>query len=154
METSKIDNVNVRGNEIEQLITKGVNSHDLGDILEVINDDNKIIIDVKSKLLNSSSAPKAYNIDKLLEAISIEKTYFGYLFIGVDDLKKEVKVNLISFIDKFLIDNTKIQHHWSGRNSRGTAQLNDNIKEVFLDSFLNEIDIPKAEEFIKSLISL
>lgn len=154
LETSKIDNVNVRGNEIEQLITKGVSSHDLGDILEVINDDNKIIIDVKSKLLNSSSAPKAYNIDKLLEAISIEKTYFGYLFIGVDDLKKEVKVNLISFIDKFLIDNTKIQHHWSGRNSRGTAQLNDNIKEVFLDSFLNEIDIPKAEEFIKSLISL
>ncbi|MCH7964577.1 MAG: hypothetical protein IH852_11645 [Bacteroidetes bacterium] len=154
LETSKIDNVNLRGNKIEQLITKGVNSHDLGDILGVINDDNKIIIDVKSKLLNSSSAPKAYNVDKLLEAISIEKTYFGYLFIGVDDLNKQVKVNLVSFIDKFLIDNTNIQHHWSGKNSRGTAQLTDNIKGIFFDSFQNEIDLTKAKEFIKTLIRL
>lgn len=154
LETSKIDNVNLRGNEIEQLITKGTNSHDLGDILEVIKDDIKIIIDVKSKLLNSSSAPKAYNVDKLFEAISIEKTYFGYLFIGVDDIKKEVKVNLVSFIDKLLIDNTKIQHHWSGKNSRGTAQLNDNIKTVFFDSFQNEINLTEAEDFIKNLIGL
>ena len=152
LKTSKINNVNIRGNKIEQLVTKGTNSHELGDLSYKIYKDNKIIIDVKSKLINSSSAPKAYNIDKLLEAISIEKTYFGYLFIGVDDIKKEVKVKLVSFIDDFLIPNTTIQHHWSGRNSRGTAQLNDKIKNVFDDSFKNKIDISKANNFIKSLI--
>ena len=154
LETSKIDNVNIRGNKIEQILTKGVNSHDLGDILQIINNDNKIIIDIKSKLLNASSSPAAYNIDKLLEAISVKKTYFGYLFIGINDEKKEVKAELLSFIDNFLIDNTNIQHHWSGRNSRGTTQLNDNIKNIFLDNFESRIDTYKAGIFIDSLIKL
>ena len=154
LETSKINNVNIRGNIIEQLLTKGMNSHDLGDIYQIINNDITIIIDIKSKLLNKSSAPAAYNIDKLLEAISVEKTYFGYLIIGIDYSEKAVKAKLVSFIDELLIDNTKIQHHWSGRNSRGTTQLNDNIKNIFLDSFESNIDIKKAEEFIDTLINL
>lgn len=154
LKTSTIDNVNIRGNTIEQLITEDENSHELGDIFEVINDNCSIIIDVKSKLLNYSSAPKAYNIDKLLEAISNDKTYFGYLFIGVDDKSNEVKVRLVSFLDKFLINNTKIQHHWSGKNSRGTAQLTDNIKNVFNDNFKNEIDIKESKAFIEKLIGL
>jgi len=154
LKTSAIDNVNLRGNAIEQLITEDENSHELGDIFEIINDNCSIIIDVKSKLLNFSSAPKAYNIDKLLEAISNEKTYFGYLFIGVDDKSNEVKVNLVSFIDKFLITNTKIQHHWSGKNSRGTAQLTDNIKNVFAKDFQNEIDSEQSKTFIDKLINL
>lgn len=154
LKTSSIDNVNIRGNTIEQLITEDENSHELGDIFEVINDNCSIIIDVKSKLLNYSSAPKAYNIDKLLEAISIDKTYFGYLFVGVDDKGNEVKVKLVSFLDKFLISNTKIQHHWSGKNSRGTAQLTDNIKYVFDANFKNEIDINESKAFIEKLIGL
>lgn len=154
LKTAKINNVNIRGNSIEQLITKGENSHELGDIFEIINDNHSIIIDVKSKLLNQSSAPKAYNIDKLLEAISKEKTYFGYLFIGIDDKNSDVKVRLISFIDKFLIDNTKIQHHWSGQNSRGTAQLNDNIKNVFDNNYQEEIDLEQSKTFLKTLIYL
>jgi hypothetical protein len=154
LKTSSIDNVNLRGNAIEQLITEDENSHELGDIFEIINDSCSVIIDVKSKMLNFSSAPKAYNIDKLLEAISNEKTYFGYLFIGVDDKKNEVKVKLVSFIDKFIINNTKIQHHWSGKNSRGTAQLTDNIKNVFENTFQNEIDIKQAKNFLEKLINL
>ncbi len=154
LKTSSIDNVNIRGNTIEQLITEDENSHELGDIFEVINDNCSIIIDVKSKLLNYSSAPKAYNIDKLLEAISNDKTYFGYLFIGVDDKSNEVKVSLVSFLDKFLITNTKIQHHWSGKNSRGTAQLTDNIKNVFNEKFKNEIDIKESKAFVEKLIGL
>jgi len=154
LKTSTIDNVNLRGNAIEQLITEDENSHELGDIFEIINDNCSIIIDVKSKLLNFSSAPKAYNIDKLLEAISKEKTYFGYLFIGVDDKNNEVKVRLVSFIDKFLITNTKIQHHWSGKNSRGTAQLTDNIKNVFENNFQNEIDTEQSKTFLEKLIKL
>lgn len=149
--TSKIDNVNLRGNKIENLVTSGANSHDLGDILKTI-DNNNVIIDVKSKLLNYSSAPKAYNIDKLLKELSQGKTYFGYLFIGVDDRTNEVKVKLVSFLDKMLIENTKIQHHWSGLNSRGTAQLNDNIKVVFDENFTSEIDLDKAKEFLKILL--
>jgi len=154
LETSSIDNVNLRGNAIEQLITEDENSHELGDIFEIISDNCSIIIDVKSKLLNYSSAPKAYNIDKLLEAISNEKTYFGYLFVGVDDESNEVKVNLVSLLDKFLISNTKIQHHWSGINSRGTAQLTDNIKNVFAKDFQKEIDIEQSKAFIEKLINL
>jgi hypothetical protein len=154
LKTSTIDNVNLRGNAIEQLITEDENSHELGDIFEIINDNCSIIIDVKSKLLNFSSAPKAYNIDKLLEAISDEKTYFGYLFIGVDDKSNEVKVALVSFLDKFLISNTKIQHHWSGKNSRGTAQLTDNIKNVFAKDFRSEVDSELSKTFIEKLINL
>jgi len=151
--TAKIDNVNLRGNKIENLITSGANAHDLGDILKVI-ENSKVIIDVKSKLLNYSSAPKAYNVDKLLKELSRGKTYFGYLFIGVDDKANEVKVRLVSFIDKMLIENTKIQHHWSGLDSRGTAQLNDNIKGVFDENFNSEIDLEKANEFLKELVKL
>lgn len=154
LETAKINNVNIRGNSIEQLITQGENSHELGDIFEIINENCSIIIDVKSKLLNFSSAPKAYNIDKLLEAVSNEKTYFGYLFIGVDDKNNEVKVKLVSFLDKFLINNTKIQHHWSGLNSRGTAQLTDNIKNVFENNFQNEINAEQSKAFLEKLINL
>ncbi len=154
LKTSAIDNVNIRGNTIEQLITNNENSHELGDIFKVIKDNNSIIIDVKSKLLNYSSAPKAYNIDKLLEAISKDKTYFGYLFVGVDYTINNVKVRLVSFLDKFLITNTKIQHHWSGKNSRGTAQLTDNIKNVFNEDFKSEIDIEVSKVFIEKLIHL
>jgi cell fate (sporulation/competence/biofilm development) regulator YlbF (YheA/YmcA/DUF963 family) len=151
--TSKIDNVNLRGNKIENLVTSGTNSHDLGDILRTIGD-AKVIIDVKSKLLNFSSAPKAYNIDKLLKELSQGKTYFGYLFIGVDYNRNEVKVKLISFIDEMMIENTTIQHHWSGLNSRGTAQLNDNIKVVFNENFTSKINIDNTKEFLKKLIEL
>lgn len=153
LSTSKIDNVNLRGNKIEKLVTSGANAHDLGDILKQV-ENNKIIIDVKSKLLSYSSAPKAYNIDKLLNELSKGKTYFGYLFIGVNDQSNEVKARLVSFIDKMLIENTRIQHHWSGQNSRGTAQLNDNIKQVFDEEFMSEINLEKANEFLKKLIEL
>lgn len=151
---SKTDNVNLRGNEIEQLITEGENGHDLGDIYEIINEENKIIIDVKSKLLNDSSAPKAYNVDKLLYELGNGKTYFGYLFIGVDNKTSEVKSNLVSFLDKSLLENTKIQHHWSGQNSRGTAQLNDKIKTVFDENFKSEIDLEKSKAFLQRLVAL
>lgn len=151
--TSKIDNVNLRGNKIENIVTSGGNAHDLGDILRNI-DDIQVILDVKSKLLTYSSAPKAYNIDKLLKELSKGKTYFGYLFIGVDDDANVVKVRLVSFIDKLLIENTRIQHHWSGQNSRGTTQLNNNIKIVFDEKFSSTIDLAQAKEFLKKLIEL
>lgn len=151
---SKIDNVNIRGNKIEQIITEGRNEHELGDILKYFDDGYKIIIDVKSKLLNLSSAPKAYNIDKLLKELSNGNTYFGYLFIGVDAQANVVKTRLVSFIDKKLIENTIIQHHWSGQNSRGTAQLNDNIKVVFNENFHSKIDLDQAKDFLKKLIEL
>lgn len=154
LEIAESRNVNIRGNLIEQLITKGKNSHELGDILTIIKNNHIIIIDIKSKLLNSSSAPKAYNIDKLLETISNEKTYFGYLFIGIDDKNNEVKVKLVSFIDKFLINNTKIQHHWSSKNSRGTTQLVGNIKNIFETNFTSEIDLEQSKTFIEMLINL
>ncbi len=151
--TASIDNVNLRGNRIENLVTSGANAHDLGDILKIIFGYD-IIIDVKSKLLNSSSAPKAYNVDKLLKALSNGKTYFGYLFIGVDDKRNEVKVRLVNFLDQHLIDNTQIQHHWSGQSSRGTAQLSDNIKRVLDDNFQNRIDLEQAKDFLKKLVEL
>jgi hypothetical protein len=154
LKAATIDNVNIRGNKIEQIVTEGKNEHELGDILKILGNKNKIIIDVKSKLLNLSSAPKAYNIDKLLVELSKGKTYFGYLFVGVDDQSNEVKGRLINFLDKTLIENTQIQHHWSGQNSRGTAQLNDNIKKVFDEKFQSSIDLNLAKDFLKKLVEL
>ena len=40
--------------------------------------------DVKTKIMILSSNPKAYNLDKILEFLSHDKSVFMFYFVGVD----------------------------------------------------------------------
>lgn len=153
LKISITDNVNIRGNLIEQLITEGTNHHDLGDYYRKFTN-IEIVIDIKSKMLDLQSAPKAYNIDKLLKSLSNGNFYFGYFFIGVDKINKIIKTKLISFLDSRLIKSTIIQHHWAGRNTRGVTQLSSGYETVLDQEYSSIIEDNIANEFLNKLISL
>jgi hypothetical protein len=40
--------------------------------------------DVKTKIMILNSNPKAYNIDKMLEFLSTDKSIFMFYFVGLD----------------------------------------------------------------------
>lgn len=84
---SDINNVNRRGNAIEQLITATGNAHELGDLIRPLSD-GELVIDIKTKLLNRASAPKAYNVDKMLRFLSNPGSVFAFFMIGVDTQRK------------------------------------------------------------------
>ena len=51
-----------------------------------------------------------------------------------------------------LIDNTIVQTHWAGRNSRGVSQFNgEAVKRIILNGE-NTIDIPKAKAFLEKIM--
>ena len=102
-----IENVNVRGRIIEYLIageddalrqeiiralqskgaSKGIpafkTENALGDYQRLF--DNFVTeTDVKTKIMILSSNPKAYNLDKILEFLSHDKSVFMFYFVGVD----------------------------------------------------------------------
>ena len=53
-----------------------------------------------------------------------------------------------------LIDNTILQFHWAGRNTRGAAQFNGTAIDEMLreDDFENHINENKAENFLTKLL--
>src|SRR5439155_9225482 len=103
LELAEIDNVNLRGNRIEQLLTGAGNFHLLGDqIIETVNN-GRIVVDLKTKLLGLSSNPKLYNIDKMLNALATEPTVFCLFFIGVDVRRAIVFGRLVDILDSQLI---------------------------------------------------
>jgi hypothetical protein len=70
LQAATLDNVNIRGNTIEQIITGELNAHRLDDLTYNLPDNGTLIIDIKTKFLDRASAPKAYNIDKMLRTLS------------------------------------------------------------------------------------
>ena len=153
LELAEIDNVNLRGNKIEQLLTGTANFHLLGDqIFEKIGE-ARIVIDLKTKLLGLSSSPKLYNIDKTLRALATEPTVFCLFFIGVDSQNRTVIGRLVDIFDTRLIDGTRVQFHWAGRNSRGVTQLSMDAGVLFGGDFRRRIDLNKAKQFIELLLS-
>ena len=125
-----IENVNLRGRIIEFLVgdndaslKEAVSSHLLnGTVLpkfttkDSLGDYSKKFpsfnteTDIKTKVLFLKGNPKAYNIDKLLKYLSDKKTIFNIFLIGIDD-KDVIRTRLLSFLDKRLLDATKIQDH-------------------------------------------
>jgi hypothetical protein len=91
-------------------------------------------VDIKTKVLVFDSAPKAYNIDKMLEFLSENNTVFLFFFVGTDFSQERILNKLIPIFDNDLLETTRIQLHWSGRNSRGTAQFDG----FTIDNILNE----------------
>ena len=100
-----------------------------------------------------NSNPKAYNVDKFLKQMSDSRSIFLFFFIGVDE-DSIFKTLLCSVYHSKLIDNTILQFHWAGRNTRGAAQFNGTAIDEMLneDNFRNEIDLSKAQGFLKKLL--
>lgn len=171
---SFIPNVNIRGRIIEYLIagedeklrTKLIEAlrknsqkipgfrtkNTLGDYTRIFKNYHTAT-DVKTKIMVLSSNPKGYNIDKLLEFLSKEKSVFMFYFIGLEP-KKIVNQILISMFQTDLLKSTITLKHWSGRNSRGVTQFEGSIIHQLICSPNNKIDENSSKQFLNKLIDL
>jgi hypothetical protein len=147
-----IENVNLRGNRIERLVTGGASQHELGDLRRTL-DGGELVVDVKTKLFDRVSAPKAYNIDKMLALLAEEGSVFAFLVIGVDLRAKTVVARLVPVLDMALLAATVVQHHWAGRGSRGVTQLSGRFDRVLAGDYTPGIDAAKAQAFIVNLLA-
>lgn len=152
LQASAIDNVNLRGNQIEQIITAGGNVHDLHDLRVRLSSGAVIEIDVKSKILGLASNPKCYNVDKMLSVLAAGNVVFCLLFVGVNRDTQAISTRLISIFDKTILAATRTQFHWAGRNSRGVTQLTGDFSSVLDERYRQQIDIAEAVHFLKSLL--
>lgn len=171
---SHIENTNIRGRLIESLITSddverqqiinnlhnleaALPSYDtkngLGDYYREF-DNGDTYTDIKTKVIYLNSNPKAYNVDKFLKQMADSKSVFLFFFIGVNE-ESIFKTLLCSVYHGKLIDNTILQLHWAGRNTRGAAQFNGTAIDEMLkeQSFVNDIDTTKSETFLQELLN-
>jgi hypothetical protein len=95
LQAAALNNVNIRGNTIEQIITGEVNAHRLDDLIFGLGDSRQLIVDIKTKLLDRASAPKAYNIDKILRLLSDPSNVFSLFFVGLNVAHHAVHTRLI-----------------------------------------------------------
>jgi len=123
---------------------------DLGDYKRIF-DAYYTETDIKTKLMFLNSNPKAYNIDKMLEFLSKPKSVFLFYFIDID-LERTLETYLISMFDERVIDNTRIQFHWAGRNSRGVTQLNGSVINNIKNTE-NIINLTKSSKFLEELMA-
>ena len=169
-----IENVNIRGRVIEYLIAgedeslrqeiikslkiTGVRVHafktknSLGDFSKEFSD-YLTATDVKTKVMILDSNPKAYNIDKMLEFLSGDKSVFLFYFVGIEPMKI-VSTALLSIFQNGLRERTILLKHWAGRSSRGVTQFNGRTIERLILDPSSDIDIEASEEFLKSLINI
>jgi len=148
-----IDNVNLRGNTIEQLITAGGDSHRLDDLrLDVPA--GQLSIDIKTKLLDRASAPKAYNVDKMLAFLARPGTVAAFLLVGVDVARQRIECALVPILDDTLLQATRVQHHWAGRGSRGVTQLSGPFGRVFEPGYTPRVQSEEAQAFLEGLVLL
>ena len=167
-----IDNVNIRGRVIEYLITddgstlknKIINALHVGSPLPTFKTEDKLgdyskiyssyvtETDIKTKVLFLDGNPKAYNIDKLLEFLSTQKSVYMIYLLGIGE-NKNIVARLVSVFDDRLIDATNLQQHWAGRNSRGVAQFNGKTLVTILKQDNRfSINRNEARVFLKRLI--
>ena len=168
-----IENVNIKGNVIEYLITSSddvvknalidslengtplpyiKNANDLGDYnVNYGTFDTKT--DIKTKVLFLGSNPKAYNIDKLLKFLAKDNSVYLLFFVGVDK-DKTISTFLCPVFDGSLIESTVIIKHWAGRNSKGVAQFwGENINKIIKEHSIS-IDTEQAQLFLQKLLEL
>jgi hypothetical protein len=169
---SCIENVNLRGRIIEyliagedaamreQLVNALVSGDDfprlitrdgLGDYSKAYPDYHTET-DIKTKIMVLASAPKGYNLDKMLEFLSESNSVFMIYFVGIDYAKKSIKTKLISMFQCTLVENTVFQTHWAGRNSRGVSQFSGEAVKRIIAHESNIIDVQKAKAFLESII--
>jgi hypothetical protein len=153
LESASIDNVNLRGNAIEQILTGDLNAHELGDLLRNL-DGGRLVIDIKTKLLDRASAPKAYNVDKMLKFLAEPGSVLAFLMVGVNVSAAIVKCRLLSIFDNAILDATGVQHHWAGRVSRGVTQLSGRFGRAIEPSYQPIVDAARARAFLEELLAL
>ena len=111
LKAALVDNVNLRGNAIEQLLTGGANAHELGDLRRDLGGGRPLVIDIKTKLLDRASAPKAYNVDKMLSFLAQRGSVLAFLMIVVDTQVGTISARLLPVLENALLDATGVQHH-------------------------------------------
>lgn len=171
---SHIENNNIRGRLIESIIT--AKDEERMKILENLRDiemalptydtknglgdyyrefDNcETYTDIKTKIVYLNSNPKAFNVDKFLKRMADSKSVFLFFFIGIDE-HAIINTLLCSVYNENLIDNTILQFHWAGRNSRGVAQFNGAAIDAMLrgDGSPDNINAEKASSFLQELLA-
>ncbi len=151
---AKTDNVNLRGNAIEQAVTGVGNFHGLGDAAFSLGGNERLVVDIKTKLMDRGSAPKAYNIDKTLALLAEPGSVFAFLILGIDVAAGSIATRLIPILDATLLASTSVQHHWAGRGSRGVTQLSGNFGQVLRAAYVPRIDIVQSRQFLTNLLAL
>jgi hypothetical protein len=154
LQTATIDNINERGNSIEQIITRTGNLHGIQDLAFSLPGDIRVLVDVKTKLLNLASSPKGYNIDKFLALLATGNTALSFFFVGIDIAGRSVRTRLVSVLDSTIRKATRIQFHWAGRNSRGVTQLTGDLSSIFAADFREAIKPEEAEIFLRMLMDI
>lgn len=149
-----IDNVNLRGNRIEQIITEAGNFHRLDDLVFPLRAQSRVLVDIKTKVLTLQSNPKGFNIDKYLRTLSEGNTVISFFFVGVDPNTRIVRTGFASTLDETVINATHVQFHWAGRNSRGVTQLTRDLSAVFGPGFRERVNAAHARVFLQELIEL
>ena len=169
-----IENVNVRGRVIEYLIAgddemlrqeliaalkmgnRGLpqfkTENALGDYQRVFEEFHTET-DVKTKIMILHSNPKAYNIDKMLEFLSMDQSVFMFYFVGVDP-GKLVDAVLVSMFQRNLLTATILLRHWSGRNTRGVTQLEGRTIGNLIVTPDFRIEIQQSVRFLEKIIAL
>jgi hypothetical protein len=174
MLAAMIENVNVRGRVIEYLIA-GEDKSLIQEIISALQGDRHGIpafktdnqlgdfikdfntyltaTDVKTKIMVLSSNPKAYNLDKMLQFLSISNSVFMFYFVGIDKVKIADTV-LVSIFEKELLAATILLKHWAGRNSRGVTQFEGSAIHKLILNPSSNIDIPASKAFLKNVLEL
>jgi len=153
LKLAEIDNVNIRGNEIEQLISGGQSEHRLDDLKrQYLN--GYLSVDIKTKLLDRASAPKAYNVDKMLRFLAQPDSVAAVLAVGIDLSGHRLHATLIPVLERSLLAVTRVQHHWAGRGSRGVTQLSGPFTQIFDDRYEPTVPIAQARVFLQDLLAL
>lgn len=169
-----IENVNVRGRIIEYLIAgedenlrqrlidalkSGANGlpafktdNTLGDYQRQF-DAFDTETDVKTKIMILNSNPKAYNLDKILAFLAVDRSVFMFYFVGVDP-GKILNTVLVSMFQRDLLSSTILLKHWAGRNSRGVSQFEGKAINKLIQQPSTDIDETKAKEYLDRLIAL
>jgi hypothetical protein len=147
-----LENVNLRGNAIEQIITGAVNAHRVDDLVFDLATGERLVVDIKTKLLDRASAPKAYNIDKMLRTLSQANTSFAFFFIGLNVSQRIVRSRLVSIFDPVIVRATRVQTHWAGRASRGVTQLTGDLSGIFETTYEASVDVEASDSLLRSFI--
>ncbi|MBZ0256339.1 hypothetical protein K8I31_09765, partial [bacterium] len=126
-------------------------SNSLGDYTKIF-DAYYTETDVKTKIMVFNSNPKAYNLDKVLEFLSLDHSVFLFYFIGID-LKSIVNTVLISMFQEQLLISTILLKHWAGRNSRGVSQFDGKVISQLIELPNNQIDLTKSKKILDEILS-
>ncbi|MEQ1667360.1 MAG: hypothetical protein ABL868_02800 [Sulfuriferula sp.] len=144
-----IDALQKRTNDIPQFKTENA----LGDYAREFSD-FFTETDIKTKIMILNSNPKAYNLDKMLEFLSTERSVFMFYFIGVEP-GKAIKTILVSIFQTQLLNATILLKHWAGRNSRGVSQFEGKaISKFILSPEPATINEKESSDFLRTLLAL